>query len=1311
MKRNLNTILLALLAGAALLVSACATKEAPGKEPDQPKTETAKITVLSGQAPVIADAGGSFTVEFSSNLPWKVTPAAAWVTVDPASGNAGDRCSITVNVLENKTYNERSSKVTLSCGEGDNSASAEVSFTQKQKGALILSESEVFVEAAGGEISIKVKTTSDLTVSIAENAASWITQVKTKDIQENELSFQIAANEDYDPREGVITFTNDTGSDQVTVKQVAKGALILSDSEINVDSEGEVITIKVTANSEISYEIEEAAKSWITPSTTKGLVENVLQFTIAANEDYDPRQGVISFSGEAGKQDVTIKQAAKGALIISQKEYNVGAAGELIEVTVKANSDISYEIAEAAKSWITESPTKGLVDNVLFFQIAANEEYDPREGTITFTNEAGSDVVTVKQAANGALFVDPVSFELDHNGGEISFTVQASSEVTVTVAEEAQEWIIPASTKALSTETYEFVVLENTAFVSRTGEITVSSADGEQTVTVTQGEAPSSTLLEISTVAEFLEFAQKYNAGDYKEAPGLLVKLLSDLAFTDGDSDAFDAIGGIGLKVLAGDAEDYYFDGVFDGNNKTISGLQTVAPLFKAIDSEGVVKDLTIDNTCSFGFARPDTAAEAMFGAIAGYHKGLIDNVKVNADITLSAAAEVEYMTTLGGLVGRATTGQLTGCEYTGLISTASNYVVAAPDEDANKRKLIIGGLVGRFSNAGSIANSAFRGAIGNEAQIGVADETTDDSNLKRNPYLVIGGIVGHLDGEANVTSCFTTADHAVIASLHASSNGQIVNKPAVAYYSAVGGIVGESNNGTVSDCTNGAIVVNTIFKASTDDSRYINCGGIVGKNNANGTINGCANNAAIYHRANPKIQDIGGIAGYNAGTVSGCSNNGSVYHSTTGVTGATKKGGRVVSLGGVIGENTSTALVSDVHNTALIEISAMEDGNKSEARMGGIIAYNMAPIDGGSGKNITTSGQVNFTPNFQNQFTGYMIGGAIGYTTASVKNVKASSYVYFRWNSDANVASKAYLGGVVGMMNGDGEITGCVNEGGEGTAGEVYLNVKAGAAKHTDNYVGGVVGKVTGNVAISDCSNSGYVHGGNSTKQNGTSCYVGGIAAYLDGASSITNCVNSGVITNNHSSNSTGTNNTCFNGGIVAWVQGAAETPITITGCSHNTAALSPRRGYSGGIVGYANYATVSNCNVGAVDFSGSAYFIGGIAGWAVNSTISGCGVEATTITSSQTQSSGGVVAKLGEASVIDGCSTKINSITGPTAAADGITYLYGAVAGQSVEGSTIKDSHYPASGSISGGGADHPWQICGDTNFTDGGGNAADL
>ena len=814
--------------------------------------------------------------------------------------------------------------------------------------------------------------------------------------------------------------------------------------------------------------------------------------------------------------------------------------------------------------------------------------------------------------------------------------------------------------------------------------------------------------IEIASAEELVAFATAYNAKTYDSQA---VKLTADITFNASTSAAFNATGGIGLKDGINGTEDYYFSGVLDGDGHTISGLTATVPLFCATGSSGAVKNLTLDNTCSFNFTHPNTA-EIFFGSIVGYHKGKLENVSVAADINLAAVDDVQYMTSLGGLAGRVTVGRLSSCEYSGLISTPSDFTVTAPGEDANNRKLIIGGLVGRFSNAGSVTGSAFKGAISNEAMV-MAEEQSD--KLKRNPYTIIGGVVGYLDGGATISSCITTADHAKIQSAHSgsTSNGHIVTKTTRAYNTAVGGIVGEANNGTVSDCTNAAEIFNSIFKVfdqplSTDDSRYMKVGGIVGKNNAKGTISNCVNNGSVQHRSNPKMQDIAGIAGYNAGSVTSCTNNAAVNHMTTGVSGATKKGGRIVNIAGIIGENIEGATVSDVHNTANIQISAMESGTGSEARMGGVIAYNAADIDGGGSKNITNSGQVYFSPYFNNQFLGYELGGIVGSSTASVKNARNSGYVLVSWNTtDAGyVASKFYIAGVVGKMDGDGTIAGCENVGGDSNAGEVYFNVKASSLGHTDNYIGGILGYSASTVTLSDCVNSGYVHGGNSTNVVDKTCFTGGIVAYLGGASSsITNCDNSGVVYNNQRNNTDTNTASTYNGGVAGYLLGTSEGHITVTGCDNTATGMFSRRGWLGGVVGYAEYADLTNCSFNKdVTLDCLCRGIGGIVGWGVyttvtSSTFSGVNLSATQI---QANRAGGIAGKL-ENGTVDGCYSHVETLMSHPSS-DDVPVAGGAIVGISGDGNTIQNCHYKSE--INGEGAN----IVGTGSFS-GSGNVADL
>ena len=794
--------------------------------------------------------------------------------------------------------------------------------------------------------------------------------------------------------------------------------------------------------------------------------------------------------------------------------------------------------------------------------------------------------------------------------------------------------------------------------------------------------------IEISSAEELIAFATGYNDKSISKntQPGgvLVATVTQNISFDATTSAAFNATGGIGTASLNGDTN--YFNGIFNGNGKTISGLQATVPLFAYTGSGGTVKDLTVDNTCSFVFTHTNTENMEL-GAVVGYHKGNLQNITVNADVSLAAVSNVAHLTSLGGLVGRATTGTLQGCTFGGLISTPSEFSTASDN------KLIIGGLIGRFSNTGSVSGSHFTGAISNEAQVPVSANTTD-------PKLIIGGIVGHNDNGGSITSCDTSSDHADVggAGSYSYEFGSIVNKTTIARHTAVGGIVGENNEGTVTSCTNGAIIFITHFRDSDADGRYMRTGGIVGKNNVDGTITGCVNDAKVSHRSNPRLPSMGGIVGWNAGTVSNCTNNGIVAINTCG---QSIKSSRLPKLGGIIGENSSSN-ISNVHNTGNLEISRAEDGANVDVSLGGVIGYNTAAINGISPDNITNSGKV-----YWNTFnttdvttTGYNIGGVVGYSTKSIQNVKNTGYVLFNWNTGdqtAYPAKKVHLGGVVGNMAGNGTLSYCVNENaGTENSGNVLLQVVK-VSTHADDYIGGILGYTSSNVSIENCDNSGYVATNNNITITDTNWYLGGIVGYLAGNSSIVHCDNTGYTLINAGNN---TDNDVAkilaDGGIAGVVKGTSSNPITISDCSwtYSTNDVGSRRGTCGGIAAYAEYANISDCDV-TVNYNKYNHVTGGIVGWSVNSKLTNCKFHGTKITASQGYWSGGIVAKLDTGSIVDGCYNYCTDITAPKAPT-----VIGEIAAVSVVGTTIKNCHH--TGTIG---------ICSDTNFTDGGGNAADL
>ena len=184
------------------------------KPEPEPEPVVGKITLSTESELVFSDEGESQQVAFTATLDWAATSDQDWMTVEPKSGQAGE-AAVTLRASKNTSDEPRTAKVTLTCGEDTKT----IEVTQKQAGALVLAQSTIAVEAAGGKITITAKANSNVAATVDANA-SWITDVTTKALVDYIFDFQIAANESEESRNGKIVFTNNDGnSETVTIQQ------------------------------------------------------------------------------------------------------------------------------------------------------------------------------------------------------------------------------------------------------------------------------------------------------------------------------------------------------------------------------------------------------------------------------------------------------------------------------------------------------------------------------------------------------------------------------------------------------------------------------------------------------------------------------------------------------------------------------------------------------------------------------------------------------------------------------------------------------------------------------------------------------------------------------------------------------------------------------------------------------------------------------------------------------------------------------------------------------------------------------------
>ena len=768
---------------------------------------------------------------------------------------------------------------------------------------------------------------------------------------------------------------------------------------------------------------------------------------------------------------------------------------------------------------------------------------------------------------------------------------------------------------------------------------------------------------------------------------------------------------------------------------------------------KGKLKDVDVEADVTLAAGDTVKKVTALGGLVGRITVGTVDNCNYSGNLSVPDGFKVSKQKTyIGGLVGSITNadGKLQNSDFEGTIDFAGT-VVSTSTSDPYLR---LGGIVGSV-NAGTVSSCEAKATKTKAIEMdnGTTYTATIQNHSRHAYHLAQGGIAGYNLGTVSGCTNGASVKNFVLAT---GTKGGETSDNNSRYYD-VGGIVGlNAEDATVSGCTN-----NGLFE-SRSTPRIQKIGGIVGFNQ--GTVSSSSNSATgdiVIASAtgqspyNLRVGEIGGAIGNNSGSVSNIQNAGDITLSRT------ENNAKVeMKFGGVIGLNTATingGVGKNISNSGNIAISYNPATVTTDGlRFGGIVGSTSASVQNVSNTgnvtytlsaanvmsklymggiagevrntaNVTVSGSENSGEIYFNvnakaaAHTGDYLGGIIGFVTGedvttTVSDCENSGYVHINCNI-ATACTDLIAAGVVGKMNESGSITDCDNVGGDSNAGEVYIAFSNAA--HTGNYAGGILGKtVNSDLDISSCTNSGYIHGGNTSKQNGKTMYVGGIAAYLDGVSSVDDCENNGKLLNDQFNNTNTKDGSTFEGGIVGFALGTALDRITISNVTNDVSdggtITGPRRGYGGGAIGYGEYVDISNATNTNNYNGGSFYHLGGIAGWLVNGTISDSSMNGTSISSTQMQTGGGIVAVLGAGSTLDNCSSNVSSFSHSDTTA-GATVVAGAIAGKSFSGSIIQNCHYKASGTItnsSSGASPSSWDmaICSDSNFT-GDDNEADL
>lgn len=322
------------------------------------KQETvADAVTIKTDETVVSVEGGVVSIAINATVAWTAKSSQDWVTISPASGNAGD-ATIKASVLKNDTNDNRKAEITITAG----TAKATYNLVQSQKDAIVVPTAEFAVDAEGDVVEIPFSANVDVEVFIPM-AVDWIKQTEpngVKGMVDKKVYLMVSPSYDEEPRTANITLTGGELSQVVKITQAAfepyydmelpEGVGMFSGfgegNPLVLAADATTFTIPVSTNleqhcyfapwdPEVGAAVETNDVGWI-----KFEYDNEkIVFTIEPNTGYIPREEYFYSGCFVGDIDF----AAYGSCILIHQDGLIPEAGANL-VWTKLVSDISTDI-------------------------------------------------------------------------------------------------------------------------------------------------------------------------------------------------------------------------------------------------------------------------------------------------------------------------------------------------------------------------------------------------------------------------------------------------------------------------------------------------------------------------------------------------------------------------------------------------------------------------------------------------------------------------------------------------------------------------------------------------------------------------------------------------------------------------------------------------------------------------------------------------------------------------------------------------------------------------------------------------------
>jgi endonuclease/exonuclease/phosphatase family metal-dependent hydrolase len=436
------------------------------------QTGQAKVCSVSPSEIAMKSQGGSYQVEVTSNVGWRVAAngSGSWFSVTPSSGTAST--TVTVKAEPNPANAARTASIQF---ESEVVPMPTVSLRQEAKPEEKYLNLSIPGLTVGPEADVHTFTIRSNTSWVIGSIPNWLSINSTKGQGEKEIRLTTLPNESTEGRSCLISIEGE-GVEQQYFTFVQSGAVpyltLNSSGKIEGGVEGGSYSVEVKAN--VPWTVEQTA-DWCQVTPKSGANADRLTVALSRNATTDSRQADILVKGKGVEtQRIQVAQAGQEKVFnVSPSQISMGSQGGNSQVAVTSN--IGWKATGNNSPWLTITPTSGNASSVVSVSVAPNTQFDSREGRFTITGANGvAYPVVIKQAALlRVLSVSPSIVNADANGGNYSVGIEANLPWT---ASSNVGWISVSPRSGGGNGTVAVKVDANQVMTSRSGSIIISAS-------------------------------------------------------------------------------------------------------------------------------------------------------------------------------------------------------------------------------------------------------------------------------------------------------------------------------------------------------------------------------------------------------------------------------------------------------------------------------------------------------------------------------------------------------------------------------------------------------------------------------------------------------------------------------------------------------------------------------------------------------------------------------------------------------------------------------------------------------------------